>query len=84
MTFNFTSAHNDYLDPDKNIEGWADEAFEIKVSTELKEGELIKIDDEYFEVINTLNNNEYVITDTRKKDDSSVEHFLNEHEVIFL
>ena len=73
-----------YYDPDKNIPGWSDEAFAIQVSTDLNKGELIKIDDEYFEVINTLKNSEYVITDTRKKDDSGVEHFLNEHEVIFL
>lgn len=41
MPFNFTSAHNSYIDPDKNISGWSDEAFEIKVSAKLSEGEII-------------------------------------------
>ena len=81
MPFNFTSAHNDYLDPDKNIEGWSDEAFEIKVSAKLNEGEIIDIGGCFFEVIDKFDDDNYLITDTLKKE---VDHTFEEDEVTFL
>ena len=77
-----------YYDPDKNIPGWSDEVFEIQTSCDLNEGEIIKIDDEYFVIFECVtqidDDKHYVLADTRDKNDSAVDHFLNGEEVIFL
>jgi len=81
MLFNFTSAHNSYLDPDKNIDGWSDETSEIKVSVKLKVGQIIDIEGCFFEVIDKFDDNNYLVTDTLEKE---VDHTFEEDEVTFL
>lgn len=77
-----------YLDPDRNIPGWSDEIFEIESTVAMKEGELLKVDNEYFEVVNVLNSidnwKEYIISNTRKKDNTDVDHFLEKEQIIFI
>jgi len=77
----FPSAHNSYIDPDKNISVWSDEAFEIKVSAKLSEGEIIDIGGCFFEVIDKFDDDNYLITDTLKKE---ADQTCEEDEVTFL
>lgn len=90
MRFNFTSAHNDYLDPDKGIAGWSDESIEIESTVLMEEGDFIHVEDQdqYFKVINVLNNKgkwkEYIITDALKKEVDKVNHFIEDGQIIFI
>lgn len=88
MSFNFTSAHNSYLDPDRNISGWGDETVEIESTILMEEGDVLSVDDQYFTVTNVLNTKgewkEYIIADTLKKEVYKVDHFIDDEQIIFI